>query len=108
MNEQTVEQVATAPASLTAEEVEQFKAKHDCEVVEITIDDKKAWFRSPDLRILDAANAQKKSRDYYGVIAKNCLIAGSTDLVNRDKYFIALMPHLDKVINPFEAQVKNL
>lgn len=96
------------PASLSAKEVEAIKEKHDCEVVEITIAGKTAWFRSPDLRILDAANAQKKSRDYYSTIAKNCMVAGDTDLINRDKYFIALMPHLDKVINPFEAQVKNL
>lgn len=108
MIKSAVEQVATLPASLTAQEVENIKQQYDCEVIEITVKDKTGWFRSPDLKILDAANAQKKGRDYYSVIAKNCMIAGDGELLTRDKYFIGLMPHLDKVINPFESQVKNL
>ena len=108
MDTKTANQVTSLPGSMSEDEVKQYKEQHDCEVVLLELAGKKAWFRSPDLKIMAAAQAQKSTVDFYRVIAKNCMIAGDTDLINRDKYFIALQSKLDAVINPFEVQVKNL
>lgn len=105
---QTVEQAITLPETLTEKEVNDYKAQHDCEVVLLQVADKKAWFRSPDIRIMSAANAQKSTTEFYKVIANNCIIAGTRDLITRDKYFIAIQSKLDQVINPFSVEVKNL
>lgn len=95
------------PLTLTEADISAIKEKEDCEVRQFIVGDKTGWFRTVNLQIMDAAQAQKKTRDFYKVIAQNCFLAGDPELITRDKYFINLQPQLDALINFLNVEIKN-
>jgi hypothetical protein len=92
---------------VTPEQIQEWKDKHLC-VYLFEVGEKKGYFRMPTLREVEAAGEQKTSVKYAQTMAKSCFLGGDDALVNEDRYFIPLMPKLDRLTKEFEVEVKKL
>jgi hypothetical protein len=92
---------------VSADQIAAWKKEHGT-LMEFTVGDKSGVFRTPDLKILSAAQAQKDGVNYYKTLAKSCFLGGDEDIIDKDDYFIVLMKKLDDLTSCFNVEVKKL
>lgn len=105
----------SAKKFLTADEVtqdviESWKKEYGS-VFEFKADDgKKAYFKKPDLKIMDAASALAQTQPLMSnkVLADSCFIGGDREVIDNNDYFAGLNKHLSKLIKKVEGELSEL
>ena len=92
---------------VTETQLSEWKEKYPS-VYEFIIGDKKAYFRTPSLKEMDAASEQKTNMKYNQTLAKTCLLGGDKEVIEDERYFMSLIPKLDKLVKEFDVEVKKL
>lgn len=93
----------------TDKQIQEWKKKHG-EIFLVEVEDKKAYLKAPDRKTLSAASAigAKDPIKFNETILKNCWIEGDKELLEDDKYFLAVGQQIDKLIEVKEASIKKL
>jgi|JI8StandDraft_2_1071088.scaffolds.fasta_scaffold05048_8 hypothetical protein len=85
----------------------EWRGKHHS-IYEFQVGDKKAYFRTPTLKEMDAASEQKTNMKYNQTLAKTCFLGGDKEVLDDERYFMSLIPKLDKLVKEFDVEVKKL
>jgi hypothetical protein len=102
---------ANTKKELTPEEVAELKKQHGWEnIYYIEVKGKQCWLKPPSRVDLDAAiiSNRKATSKFNGSILRNCWLAGDKEIVDEDKYFMAVTTILDEVVDFGEATLKKL
>ena len=93
----------------TPEDIQTWKQTYG-EVYEVAIEDKRAYFRTPDRVTLGYAmqKGQQNPMAALEVIAKNCFLGGDAILLEQDAYFLSLSKVLGDLMKIKEAKLKKL
>lgn len=102
----TIEQKSTA--AITVEQVEAWKKQYGKVYICTTKDGKICYFKRPNRKIIAAAaidggidNVRQKE-----FVVRNCWLGGDMDIQTDDKYFFALLPLVDSMIEIVECTLK--
>lgn len=89
--------------------IKDWKKKYG-EIFEITVEDKKAYLRKPDRKILAFAmtKIQTDPLGFAEVLLNNCWLDGDEELKTNDDYFLAISSQLDKLVEVKTAEIKKL
>ena len=94
---------------ITQEQIDKWKQQYGA-VFEITVEDKKAYLKPPDRKILSCATVEagKDPFAFNDIILKNCWIGGDEEIRDVESYSLAAGSQLDKIIEFREASIKKL
>ena len=94
---------------VTNAQIAAWKKKHS-DLYEISIEGKKAYFRSPDRNTMSymISQGQQNPMAATEILAKNCFVGGDKALLDEDKYFFAVMQQLGKLMQVKDASLKKL
>lgn len=76
----------------------------------VSIDGKKAYFRTPTRQEIEAANsvAASKPIESNAILAKATFLAGDEEVISEDKYFYGLSEHLKGIIKKVSGELTEL
>ena len=76
-------------AQITQEQIDAWKAKYR-DIFKITVEDKVAYLKKPDRKVLAAATAASTTNPmkFNEVVLNNCWIGGDEDIKIEDSYFL--------------------
>ncbi len=95
-------------------EIDQLKSKHG-NLVLITVknDDESVdhyWFKQPDMITMEAAGSMIERNPVKAntIVIQNCLVKGDKKKAISDvSTYVTLAPHIEKLINQKDSEVKN-
>ncbi|MBS1535311.1 MAG: hypothetical protein JST78_09555 [Bacteroidetes bacterium] len=98
MNTSEQQQKSNYPSQASQEQIEAWKKEHD-EFFAVTCDDKIAYFKKPDRKILSYAGlaGQKDPMKYNETIIQQCFIGGDEIFKTDDKYFLSACLHIEEI-----------
>jgi len=75
-----------------------------------TSDGKKAYFRSPERKEIEAANSVGSNRpiESNAILAKAVFLGGDEDILTVNKYFFGFSEHLKTIIKKVEGELTEL
>ncbi|MCF8218704.1 MAG: hypothetical protein K9J21_06950 [Bacteroidales bacterium] len=94
---------------VTKQMIEDWKQTHGG-VYLITTEQKKGYLRKPNRKDLSLASeiGEKDPMKFNEVILKNCWLAGDKEIMEDDRYFLAVSGQLDEIIETAEVEIKKL
>lgn len=94
---------------VTPEQIEAWKQQHG-DVFKIVVEDKVAYLRKPDRKVLSFAGAAgaKEPMKFNEAILRNCWLGGDMDIQNNDDYFLAASSIIQELIVIKEATLEKL
>lgn len=94
---------------VTKEQIEAWKAKYG-EVFLLEIEDKKAYLKTPDRKVLSAAStlAQENPLKFNEILLENCWICGDEVIKTNDVLFLSACSKLGNLIETKEASLGKL
>lgn len=97
-------------AEVTAETIKAWKEQYPKVVRYKAEDGKEAYFRSPDLTMMDAAAVLGKTNPFKSnlMIAKACFLGGDEEVINDEKYFFGLNKHIALLVASVEGELSEL
>ena len=95
--------------NVESHQIELWKKSHG-RVYEMCVEEKRAYFRSPDRQTLSYAlcKGQHDPAAATEVVARNCFLGGEVALIEEDAYFLTLVSTMAKLIEVKEASLKKL
>ena len=96
-------------ATITSTQIDAWKKQHG-DIYMISVEDKAAYFRSPDRNTMSYMMSQGQSNPMSAIeiLAKNCFVGGDQVLLEDNQYFFAVVQQLDKLMRAKEASLKKL
>ncbi len=98
-------------ATITQEQINDWKAKHGTVVV-YTVDDKEAYFRKPTRQELSyasvASNQMKDVIKYSETLMNSCWLGGDREILDNDEYFMGAMEVIGALAEVKSGEVKKL
>lgn len=82
-----------AAADVTPAMIAEWKAKHGS-IFKYEVDDKVAYFKSPDRKIIGASTTAPDNIAGNEMIARNCFLAGDEIILTDDEYFFGFSKEL--------------
>jgi hypothetical protein len=94
---------------ITDKQIQEWKAKYG-EVFMVSADDKAAYLRKADRKILSASRtlAGNDALKFNEVLLKNCFLGGDECFMDDDDYFLGIQTQLANVIVVKEVELKKL
>ena len=94
---------------ITQQRINEWKKKYGG-IYEISVGDRKGYFRAPDRNILGYALSQNSKNPiaYNEILAKNCWLDGDRALLEEDALFLSISGKLADLIEIKEAGLKKL
>lgn len=94
---------------LNEDQIQALKNKHGKLTLVTVENDIHFWFKKPNMETLAAAAkvSQKDEMEAAKVYFKNCLIKGDQSLIEDPEIFLAVAPHLEKLLEKKATTVKN-
>ena len=94
--------------SITEAQINDWKKKHE-DIYEISVDNKKGYFRRPDRSTLSLfLSLQDKPMEANEALARNCFLGGDNALLEQDSLFFAVVSKLSELLKLKDAQIKKL
>ena len=96
-------------AQITQEQIDAWKAKYR-DIFKITVEDKVAYLKKPDRKVLAAATAASTTNPmkFNEVVLNNCWIGGDEDIKTEDSYFLGASAKLNELIEIKNAELEKL
>lgn len=96
-------------AEVTSETIQQWKNQYG-RIVKYTAEEKVAYFKEPDLTVMDASAAIGATNPIKSnlLIAKACFLGGDEVIITDQKYFLGLSNHLRSLITKVEGELSEL
>lgn len=93
----------------TPEQIAAWKAKHG-DVFEIVCEKHYGYLKKPDRKVLSMATTigQNDPMKFNELVAENCWLGGSRELLTKDEYFFAIVDKMNALIVVKEAEIKKL
>jgi hypothetical protein len=94
---------------ITQEQIDAWKAKHK-DIFKITIEDKAAYLKKPDRKVLAAATAASTTNPmkFNEVVLTNCWLGGDEEIKTEDSYFLGASAKLNEIIEVKQAELEKL
>lgn len=95
-------------AQASGEQIQKWKDQYG-EIFEIKVEDKFAYFKKPDRKIVAQASAlQAVPVRSNEALLKGCFIGGDAEIKDDDKYFLAAQGMLAPLMETADAEIKKL
>jgi hypothetical protein len=106
----SAEKKVIAAGDVTKEVIEGWKKEHGNVFAYEAKDGKKAYFKKPDFKIMDAASALAQTQPLMSnkILADNCFLGGDRCIVDEQDYFAGLNAHLSRLIKKIEGELTEL
>lgn len=94
---------------ISQEQIKAWKAKHK-EIFKLIVEDKEAYLKKPDRKILAAATAASSTNPmkFNEVILTNCWLGGDEEIKTDDSYFLGASAKLSELIEIKQAELEKL
>ncbi len=94
---------------VTAEQIKQWKAAHG-NVFLLEVGDKSAYVRSPNRRDISAVNTISAGDDIVmnELLLEYCWLEGDEEIKTDDRYFLGVLPKMNKIVEAEDASIKKL
>ena len=94
----------------TKEEIAKFKKKYPQGIHKIVVEDKCAIFKTPDRKIIKMAApySGKNNIIFNETILRNSFVAGDSEILEEDSYFLGAQTYVSEMIEVREASIEKL
>lgn len=94
---------------ISQDQINLWKSKYK-DIYKITVEDKVAYLKKPDRKILAAATAASTNNPmkFNEVILLNCWLGGDEEIKTEDSYFLGVSAKISELIEVKQAELEKL